>query len=255
MVLFLGRNIDALAANHDVIALDMPGHGETVRTAPGPARYDLAETTRFIEAALTGLGVERAVLVGDSWGGGWALAFAQAHPERVDRLVLIGSSGLPVQERPEWQSIEIPLVGELIMSLAGRRETETGLREAVRDPASVTPDDVEAVWWPMRRPQVRSAQVGFMRGLDWRTTQAAAAQTQTPTLILRGEADRYGLRRTSLALCRALPRARFVAVRNAGHVAHEDRPSEVDALILGFLAKPAPDGPDRCAWPPVAAGG
>src|SRR6266568_5059866 len=73
----------ALASHGRVIALDLPGFGQSAK----PRRaYTLDFFARAVEGLLRGLAIERVRLVGHSLGGGIAAAFALAHPERVDRL-------------------------------------------------------------------------------------------------------------------------------------------------------------------------
>lgn len=228
-------NIDELAKRFDVIAIDMIGHGYTRRTAKTTQPYTLTETTTFIAGVLDRLGIARANFVGNSWGGGWALAFAQAHPDRVGRLVLIGTSGLPGQERPEWELLKQPVVGDLMISLASRSDVEKGQREAIADPSRVKAEDVDALWQAFRQSEVRSAQTGFMRGLDWSVTQNAAPRTFKETLILWGDHDRYVSRQSQEDLYKLLPNSKFKIVKDAGHVAQEDAPHQINTMIFEFI--------------------
>ena len=83
--------IPELEATHRVVAPDMAGFGYTVTAA------DLAMTpevwVRQIVELMDGLGIEKAVLIGNSFGGAIALAAAARHPERVGGLVLMGAVG------------------------------------------------------------------------------------------------------------------------------------------------------------------
>lgn len=213
----------------------MIGHGYTLRAARLAPSYHLAETTRFIGEVLDGLGVQHASIIGNSWGGGWALAFAQAHPERVDALVLIGSSGLPGKDRLEWEALKWPIIGEVMSGLVRRSDIESGLKAAVYDPTTVTQADVDAIWGPFSREEVRAAQVGFMRGLNWAHTEQGLSSTRTPTLILWGEKDRYVTRASQERLASRIPGAQFEIVPKAGHVAHEDQPTLVDTIAVKFI--------------------
>ncbi|MBA3325489.1 MAG: alpha/beta fold hydrolase, partial [Rhodobacteraceae bacterium] len=75
----------ALAARHDVIAFDRPGHG--LSGWPGPEAASLSEQARLMRLALAQLGVARATVVGHSYGGSVALAWALDAPETVDGLL------------------------------------------------------------------------------------------------------------------------------------------------------------------------
>ena len=250
------QNIEELARDHDVIAIDFIGHGFTRRVSSGRARYDFTETSAFLAATLDALNVRQADFVGNSWGGGWALSFAQDHPDRVRRLVLIGSSGLPGRDRLEWEMLRWPAVGDALSQLVRRSDVASGLRAAVADPKSVTEADISAVYAPLTNREVQAAQVGFMRRLDFRSTAARLSNTRQPTLILWGEEDTYVSLQSQQQICSALPDARLVVVSRAGHVTHEDRPQLVNQLIASFLATGEPSkvfGAD-CQRAPVRGG-
>ena len=84
-------NLDALAEKHRVLALDLPGHGESGKTIPEPSISGLAKfVCKFLEA----VGVPSANIVGHSMGGAIAMQMVVKHPESVDSLGLICSSGL-----------------------------------------------------------------------------------------------------------------------------------------------------------------
>ena len=82
---------DALAKNRRVFALDLPGHGESTKRLQ---RGDLDDLAGALLAFMDALNIERAHLVGHSMGGALSVALAQANPDRVQSLTLIGSAGL-----------------------------------------------------------------------------------------------------------------------------------------------------------------
>jgi pyruvate dehydrogenase E2 component (dihydrolipoamide acetyltransferase) len=84
-------NQEALAAEHTVYALDLPGHGGSAKDV---GEGDLDSFVEVVADFLDEMGVEKAHLVGHSMGGGIAGSFALAYPDRVESLVLIASAGL-----------------------------------------------------------------------------------------------------------------------------------------------------------------
>ena len=231
------HNLEDLAETHTVIAVDMYGHGGTRKHADAQGlAYTLEGTSQFLKSFLDQLGIEKASLVGNSWGGGWALAFAQRFPERTNKLVLIGSSGIPGRERLEWEAMKWPIIGRLTTAMINRGNTADGLRAATAKPGAVTDMDIDAAWWALSFREVRTAQRRFMAGLDWSETQDAAADTKADTLIIWGREDAYTPVQRGAALCQALPNARFLLVGNAGHVTQEDQPQVVNTAIIDFLS-------------------
>src|SRR5580693_5630993 len=132
------RNIDSLAEHFRVIVPDLPGYGRSSKGVDGsdPFGY-LADTIR---ALLDALGIDRASLVGNSYGGACALRLALDTPERVDKLVLMGPGGIGTTRA-------LPTAGlNSLLSYSGgggpsREKLETFIRNyLVYDGASV-PDD------------------------------------------------------------------------------------------------------------------
>ncbi len=90
--------VGALAAHHRVIAIDLPGFGDSAKPV-GPA-YDAPYFARAVVALLDALDLDRASIVGNSMGGRVALELGLSHAERVDRLVLYAPSLAWLRDRP-----------------------------------------------------------------------------------------------------------------------------------------------------------
>ena len=86
-----------------VLALDQRGHGLTDKPDTG---YDFASITHDLNEVLDALRIDRAVLIGHSWGGNVALQYAVDHPHRVSGLVLIDGGFLQVGDRMDWPTAE-----------------------------------------------------------------------------------------------------------------------------------------------------
>ena len=86
--------IPALAQRFRVVAPDMLGFGFTERPVP-PMVCDTDRWVAHLVGLLDALGLEKVSLVGNSFGGGIALRLAARHPDRVERLVLMGAVGVP----------------------------------------------------------------------------------------------------------------------------------------------------------------
>ena len=88
-----------LAAHFHVVAIDLPGHGRSAHRPPG-TWYHYIDYLGELHGAAAALGWQRYSLLGHSLGGATASAFAAAHPERIERLLLIESLG-PLTQAPE----------------------------------------------------------------------------------------------------------------------------------------------------------
>ena len=209
------RQVEALSPTYEVVAPDLPGFGET----PLPT-----EPFSYVDAVATHL---PAALVGNSFGGAVALRTALAYPERVSKLVLVGS-GLPAWDfteemRAYWAEEEAAVdAGDL------DRATQVNLDFWVK------PEHHDEV-----RPQQR-------RALELQTAheepellwppEAPLSSLSMPTLVVVGERDKADFRAIAQHLGEGIPDAELVVVPGAGHLVGVDEPEELNALLLEFLA-------------------
>src|SRR5947209_8746662 len=107
---------EKLASSRRVILIDRPGHGWSSR----PKSDDYASPARqaeLVAGALEQLGVQRAILIGHSWGGAFATAFALAFPERTAGLVLLSAVTHPGPGNAGWYNViaSLPCIGSLFL--------------------------------------------------------------------------------------------------------------------------------------------
>src|SRR5947209_13686386 len=107
---------EKLALSHRVILVDRPGHGWSSR----PQSDDYASPARqaeLIADALEQLGIRRAIVIGHSWGGAFATAFALAFPDRTAGLVLLSAVTHPWPANPGWYNklVSAPFIGPLFL--------------------------------------------------------------------------------------------------------------------------------------------
>ncbi|MEL6538829.1 MAG: alpha/beta hydrolase, partial [Bacteroidota bacterium] len=206
--LYSWRNvIDSLALYFTVLAVDLPGHGYTVSEAP---QYSLDDYSAFISQVLNHLGWERATLMGNSWGGGWALHFAQQYPERVSALVLLAPAGLDRPDVPDWEILKYPVLGELSTLFLTRGLVRTSYEKLYRCPGALTPEVVEYTYQAMVIPQNRKAMYRIKRQCDWSVTEQALEDVACPTLVLWGDADAYNPVEYAEEFGRQIPKAKVV---------------------------------------------
>jgi pimeloyl-ACP methyl ester carboxylesterase len=222
------------------LAPDLPGFGRSGK--PGHFDYTIAGYGRFLEHFLDLVGVERAQLVMHDWGG-VGLAFAQAHPERVERLVI--SNVVPFFEGYRWHRLargwRTPVVGELAMGLAVRSVLRLLTRES-----NVTPGPLPEEWLDK---VVEHFDQGTQRAILrlyrnsppelLERTGRHLAELDMPALVIWGMRDPYIPPRFAHAYAQTLPNAELVALEDAGHWWWMDKP-EAMATVERFLgAAPA----------------
>jgi pimeloyl-ACP methyl ester carboxylesterase len=228
----------ALAARHTVYVVDLPGQGFTeLHGDDKDFAYDLPAMTGALDAFLDGAGLDTVTLGGLSWSGGWALAYAQRHPARVDRLLLLASSGADRPDPLAWRLLVPPVLGELLTNLgaADRGTTADMVRDMFADQDRVTEEMIDAVWRPSTFTENRRSVPLLQRGLDWSVTEDAMPAVTQPTLLLWGKED------TTVPVSRAavfddlIPDSRLTVLPGCGHALTLDCPDEVTAALADFL--------------------
>ncbi|NUM47478.1 MAG: alpha/beta hydrolase [Anaerolineales bacterium] len=234
--------MEPLAAYGRVIAFDRPAFGLTDRplawegTNPYSAEGQIALTLGLMDA----LGVEKAILVGNSAGGTLSLALALAHPERVSALVLVDAAvyaggGAPAWVRPLFSTPQMQRVGPLFV----RGIQNWGIdfaKSAWHDPSKISED----VWVGYTKPlQVENWDKGL-----WLLTTASEEsdlaermdEITFPTLVVTGDDDRIVPTEQSIRLSEEIPGAYLYIVPNCGHVPHEECPKVFLEAVSEFLA-------------------
>jgi pimeloyl-ACP methyl ester carboxylesterase len=217
------------------LAPDLPGFGRSGK--PGSLRYTIDEYEGFLERFLEELDVERVSLVMHDWGA-VGLAFAQRHPERVERLVLINA--VPFIPGYEWHRMariwRTPLLGELAMGITYRRTLEHASKQI-----NVTPGAMSEAWLDSVLDHFdQGTQRAILRLYRSASSQELAAAGEelgsldSPALVIWGTRDPFIPTRFGQAYASILPDAELLELPDAGHVPWLDRPDVLDR-VAGFL--------------------
>ena len=222
------------------VAIDRPGYGANQRSADG-----FAANAAAVLDDLDARGVDRAVLVGHSWGGGVALRTAALAPDRVEAVVLLASVGpdcLTTLDR----LLAAPVIGEFA-SLFAFRWTPWVARARLawtrrQHGRPLYPGEFASlqVWaypapsrWPLWHTFL-AEQRALLREID--DLAAAAASLPIPVLIMADPADRVVPVKTSHSLADLLPDARLKLLNGVGgHHLPRNAPHVVADAITSFL--------------------
>jgi pimeloyl-ACP methyl ester carboxylesterase len=233
--------VPALAsAGHDVIALDLPGHGESDRPSSRDYSYDGETLSRTLEAFLDALDVDRARLVGHSMGGAVSLLLAARSPGRVDRLVLIDPIVFPFPLPLEGRILLTPVVGlAMFRSLFTRGLLQRYLRRQIfRDTSRVTEEWVDYLWERLNRPGGMEATHACLRFLSEPSlVEQCLPRVRVRTRILWGEDDQLLPSAWARRLAGAIAGSDFQLVQRCGHSPAEERPDQVLEALLPFLSE------------------
>jgi len=230
----------ALRDDYRCIALDQRGHGDTdwAPDADYSMGAQLADTTGFVDK----IGLDKFTLVGMSLGAINSLAFAIAHPERLDNLVIIDAG--PEMRRPGSSRIRdfvngvadtvtIEGIIEKALEFNPRRDPKI-LRRSLMHALRQQPDGSWKWKYDRRRFQVLDQE-------KHRAERAALAdglqRIACPTLIVRGAESDVFAEEDGICLAARLPDGKFVTVPRAGHTVQGDNPKDLVAELRRFLTK------------------
>jgi pimeloyl-ACP methyl ester carboxylesterase len=237
------ENVPHFARDHRVIAMDLPGFGHS----PMPAeKISISGYGRIVDELLDTLGIDRAVIVGNSMGGFIGAEVAIRFGTRVDKLVLVSAAGISIEHQrhePVLRVLEL-LDDWLILGggwAATRSEALTGRPRMRRQIMKLVAHRAEKLPAALIAEQVRgSGKPGFVPALDALTDypiRDRLADIQCPVLVVWGEKDRLVPVKDAYEFGRLIPRCRVVVWPDTGHVAMLERPDAFNALVDEFIAE------------------
>lgn len=221
----------ALAERRRVIAPDLLGFGYTAR--PEGTEYTLEAWVGHLLALLDELGLERVDLLGNSFGGGLALRFARDHPDRVARLILMGSVGI------EFELTEgLDLVWGYTPSLEGMREL---LHLFVHDDSLINEELVRSRYEASAVEEIATSyaemfpaprQEGITR---LATPESDIASIDKSTLIIHGREDRVIPHSNSQRLFELIASSDLHMFGQCGHWTQIEHAQRFNRLVADFL--------------------
>ena len=233
------RNVmGPLARDRRVLAIDLPGAGESDRPKPADADgYSIAWLADRIDEVLGELSVSKVDVVGHSFGGTLALWLAATRPERVRRLVVVD---------PVACEFDLPLVGRLALlprvgpilfeSLYRQADLRRYLRGTVSTPELLDPTAVDVYWDRLGRSGGREAahaMLGDLRALA--PLHDRLGEITAPTLVVWGDQDKLLPLADGEQLVRTLPDATLHVVEGCGHAVPEEQPEALVQVVRAFL--------------------
>ena len=228
-----------LAQRSRVIAPYMVGFGFTDR--PAAQRYDMDAWVAQAIGVLDALDVERTDLVGNSFGGGLALALTIRHPERVRRLVLMGSVGVPFPITAGLDAVwgytpSLAAMRTLMGVFAHDRRLVTDELAKLRYEASIRPGFQESYAALFPAPRQRWIDAMASREEDIR-------RIAHETLVVHGREDQIIPLSNSTTLSSLIPRAQLHIYPHCGHWTQIEHAARFARLVGDFFTEAAADEP------------
>jgi len=228
-------NIETLSKSNRVLAVDMPGWGQSDTETPDVGYRHPESLISFMDE----LGIEKAALVGNSMGGMTAITAAALYPDRVSHLITMGAPGPGVNY---FDAGDGETEGMKVLMQAYREPTPENMKALVQimcyDDAMATDDLADM------RSQAALAKPSHLesflspRPWDSRFFDLAPAlmKMQIPALFIHGRDDRVVSFENSLQLVSLVPNSRLVLLNRCGHWTQIEHAAEFNSLVANFVA-------------------
>lgn len=231
--------IEPLAAQRRVIALDLPGCGESDRPPPAVADdYSLSWMAARVAEALSELGVQRCDLVAHSFGGAVAVQLAAARVGLVRRMALIDAVVFPMELPFEGKMALLPRLGPFLFEQLYRRaDLRRYLARVFSSPHRLDERAVDVYWDRLGRDGGREAAYAMLRQMTrLGPLRDHLASIEVPTLVVWGDHDSLMSVATGKRLAELLPNGRLEVVEGCGHAVAEEQPAALVKLLLEHLS-------------------
>ncbi len=236
-------------AGFRVVAPDMRGYNLSDKP-PGVRAYRVELLARDVERLILACGERTATVVGHDWGAIVAWLTAMRHPERVERLAILNVphparflDGLlspgQVLRSSYMFFFQIPRLPEAVIRAGDFALLRSVLATDPVRPGALTAEDIERYVEAIARPGALTATLNYYRALlrSPREMGSLLERIEAPVLVIWGERDRSLSRRLAEPPRLWVPNLlRVERLREASHWVAEDRPREVNTLLLDFLS-------------------
>jgi pimeloyl-ACP methyl ester carboxylesterase len=230
-----------LVKTHRVVSLDLKGFGWTDRPE---GDYSPETQAKLVLGLMDKLGIERAAIVGHSWGSSVTLALSLLAPDRVTRIALYDAWVYEEQLPATFLMARANVLGEILFSLFYDQRPDERLALAFYNKDLLTEKLAEDVEKSLERPGTGAAQLAAVRGQRFTEQQAKYRTIDKPVLLLWGREDVVTTLAFGERLSRDLPHARLVVYPRCGHFPMIEAKNQSNAEVVKFLAEdkdePAP---------------
>jgi pimeloyl-ACP methyl ester carboxylesterase len=221
-----------------IITLDFPGHGLT--RAPEGFQLSGDGLADLVDAFAAQLALPKFAVAGNSMGGGVAWQLAVRHPSRINALILVDAAGFPNDKPPgaiplAFKILRYPIGRAILRNIDNRPLIDEGLKTDVYDKTLITPALVDRWAEFQRAPGHRAILMSVNPGAFNQASAAVLDKIDVPTLILHGENDVLIEPASARKFAAAIPGAKVLIYRNAGHLPQIEIPQRSAADVAQFL--------------------
>jgi pimeloyl-ACP methyl ester carboxylesterase len=230
------------AAGYTVYAPDMRGFGLSDKSWDGSMAHE-AQADR-LAAFMDAVGIDRAVLAGNSMGGNIIAHFALKYPDRVRGLIFVDAAIYTGAPNAQLVStlLQFPPIrrwGQQAVRflLADDTRSADTIKSAWYDPSKVTAEVLSGYRRALRTPDWDLGLLAMSRDSGQNDISGRLGGIHAPTLILWGEHDTWINPTNGPRLQQAIAGSKLIVISNAGHVPHEEQPGEFNQRVIEFVSE------------------
>ncbi len=221
-----------------VIAVDLIGFGFSEK--PSWFDYKIASQARMISRLMDHLGIGKATLIGNSFGGAVASWLTLDYPERVEKLVLVDAV---INDEPKHNAVfkvlGVPGLGETLSPFVIDSRAFLKIRmQGTLDKTNhhlITKDRLDSVLRPLKAADAHKALLTTARNWDANRIEEDAHLIGQPTLVIWGDHDTVIPIENGEKLYDRILNSRFVVFKDCGHVPQEEKPDMFTGVVLEFF--------------------
>jgi pimeloyl-ACP methyl ester carboxylesterase len=187
---------------------------------------------RVVDRLLTKLNVDKAVIGGNSMGGGVSWAYALEHPEKVEALLLVDASGQPYARSGKtplgFRLMRMPVIKEAARFIAPRSIFESSVKTSMSVQSEIDDKLIDRYWELNRYPGNRNATMQRFSNSKSMVpgTKERLSTIKGPVLILWGAEDNLIPVTAAKWFAEAMPQAKLIIYPNVGHIPMEEIPQK-----------------------------
>ncbi len=241
------KQIPEFARDRKVVALDLRGYNDSDKPSEQSA-YVMDEFIQDVKGVIEGLGYDRCVLVGHDWGGAIAWSFAYAHPEMLERLIILNTphpakfvQGLRTLQQLLRSSyilfLQLPILPELLIQFDDYKALEQVFRGMAVNKTAFSDADIEAYKNAFAKRGTLTAALNYYRNLfQSGLIQRSWSVLDIPTLMIWAEEDSAFGKELTYDTEQYVRHLQIKYIPNCSHWVQQERPELVNQYIREFLA-------------------
>ncbi|MGF1601985.1 MAG: alpha/beta fold hydrolase [Thermosynechococcaceae cyanobacterium] len=245
------HQIPEFAQDYKVVALDLRGYNNSEKPQEVSA-YRMSELLKDIQGVIQGLGYDNCILVGHDWGGAISWCCAYAHPEMVQKLIVMNlphpakfAEALrsnPRQMLRSWYIgfFQLPLLPELVFRANDYSAIASAFADRATNKKAFTPADLEAFKNAAAKRGALTAMVNYYRSNTDLFTDKIWGILEVPTLLLWGEDDFALGKELTYGTEKYVSNLQLHYLENCSHWIQQEQPKRVNQYMRSFLTGATP---------------